>query len=194
MPSEFGMPNLDIKGYSEIVNMIQGRLQFREKMIQAVQENPKRPTLVFLRACGLIGWVYHFPSIPEVIPNMKLKLMSALDLLAHIQIQLSFVHMFSFLQFSHLWKEQHALLMSKMVALFGPTIFYSIILLIWDLKHKFLEIFAVILESVGFHNWVEFTFEDYIVFYSSEGTWSGSKRLKQNLWFAIIPASNLTWS
>lgn len=41
IPTEFGMPNLDIKGHPEIVKMIQGRIQFREKMIQVVHENPK---------------------------------------------------------------------------------------------------------------------------------------------------------
>jgi len=41
IPTEFGMPNLDIRGHPEINKMIQGRLQFREKMIQVVQDNPK---------------------------------------------------------------------------------------------------------------------------------------------------------
>jgi hypothetical protein len=40
IPSEFGMPNLDIRDHPEIVKMIQGRLQFRKKMVEAVRENP----------------------------------------------------------------------------------------------------------------------------------------------------------
>ena len=41
IPSEFGMPNLDIKGHPEIVKMIQGRLRFRDKMIDTVTEIPQ---------------------------------------------------------------------------------------------------------------------------------------------------------
>jgi hypothetical protein len=41
IPSEFGMPNLDIKGHPEIVKMIQGRLKFRAKMMETVRDNPK---------------------------------------------------------------------------------------------------------------------------------------------------------